>query len=918
MLSWLFKKRVGVAAPKEAISPQPNPQAQADTKARQADDAKALWRPRLQSAQGDDAALLGVAQAAPLLEIKLAAVEALASEEALKQAERAFRSHDRKVHGLAKRRLVAAAAQREARARATQLIATASAWAGEALLPANRLVELDRDWQSLDANLLDAAQCSEFAALRDRLGAALRERGEAEQRAKRWSADANRALDALQVGCAEAAAAGSAAGLAAHCQAAQALCDARPDEPATAALADALQAALQTAARVDARLAFLDALDHPAAEPEPSASPAVEPQQVSGDEAVEPPTGEPPPTAAIDDLPPAPPAPTAAQRWRELEPLADAELARVLNDRFERWQRRQLSARRAAPVPRAVPAVATPPRPEQLLRLDALLRLAEAALAEGQTGPMQRHLQAVDAAFEAINGNGHDDALRARHQALHAERARLKGWQQWGGGLARDGLTNEAEELARLTLAAADPEAIGTAKLHLKAHGEAIHSLRLRWKELDRLGASASQAQWQRFDGALQAAYQPVAAQQAALKAARHDNLAAREALLDALDAAAVDAPSANTDDMAAHWKEQLSALERFHLAWRQLGPLEHTVPAGARSGLQRRVRGSVERIEAPLQEARRAAEAAREQLIVRAEALLQGPAPDPQLRDAVAQVRDLQAQWQQHARTVPLPRALEAALWARFKAATDAVFARRDAAFGARDAELAANLAAREALLERLTALDGDTPVAEMQRTLAEVDRAWRQPVELPRGAAGALDARLRDAHAAALKLLADGARARWQAQCDALAATLERCEAREDGIAGAGADDAPQPALPGELPPAWAQALAERCARPAEAGPLAGAALEDLLLQLEAALDLPATAEQQAARRDLKLRAMKDALEGRAASNPGSTRGTDALPAALCQGRLTSVQRERLRALIAALRRAAPGTLVVPAPRG
>jgi hypothetical protein len=528
---------------------------------------------------------------------------------------------------------------------------------------------------------------------------------------------------------------------------------------------------------------------------------------------------------------------------------------------------------------------------------------------------MQQHLQAVDAALEALHGVGPGDALHARHQALHAERARLKGWQQWGGGRARDDLVTEAEELARLTQAAAEPAAHDVATLHLKTHGETIHGLRARWRELDRLGAPAGQALWQRFDAALQAAYAPVAAHQAVLKAAREDNLLAREALLTALEATPVQTEFTSTDEQTAYWKEQLRALERFQLAWRQLGPLEHTVPARSRGMLQQRLRGSVERIEAPLQQARGAAEAVREQFIARAEALVRELGLNPQVRDVVPKVRDLQAEWQHHARTLPLGRAAESALWARFKAATDAVFAQREAAFSAREAELAAHLQAREALLARLSALSDETPVAECQRTLAEVDRAWRQDVELPRGAGGGLEARYREAREAALRHLNEGAQKQWQAQCDTLAARLALCEAREGGAAEG--DLAERWAAQGALPAAWEQALAQRWSRPAAADPLPGQAIDDLLLQLEAALDLPATPEWLTARREMKLRAMKDTLEGRAASNPVPQRPGAGFAAVLRQSGTTAAQRERLQALIAALRRAPPGTLETTAHR-
>lgn len=863
MLSWIFKKRGGTGAPTIATALPPTGPSPAEAKAKQsqqAEAAKAEWLPRLSAAQGDDAALLQLAQTAQPLEIKLAAVEALAGEEALKQAERAFRSRERKVHQVAKRRLEAALAQREHRAKAQALIAAATALTTEPVLAANRLVTLDRDWHALDASLLEPDQRTGFTELRDRLNATLRERGELEHRVQRWTTDATLALAGLHAACADAAAAGIVhdADADPRCEAARALRSARPDVPATAALDQALVTALEAVATAAARVALVDL-------PEPL--PAV-------------------------------------------------------------------IVRAAPPEPRRASA-------EQTQQLGALLQTAEAALAEGELSGMQQHLNAVDAALDAMHGATLSDALQTRLHALQAERARLKGWQQWGGARARDDLMAEAEALAQLTLAAAgaspvtvaadvvaepgaSAEAIADAsvpppasaaparapRLHLKTHADAIHTLRARWKELDRTGAPAGQALWQRFDAALHTAYQPVAAQQTVQKAARHENLLAREVLLATLDAVPVQAPDTlSADDLAAHWKEQARALDRFQLAWRQLGPLEHTVPSASRSALQQRLRASLDRIEAPLRDARDAAQAGREQLINRAEALAQELARQPQLRDAAPRVRELQAEWQQQARTVPLQRAVENTLWARFKAATDAVFAQREAAFDARDAELAANLAAREALVQRLASVDADTPEAEIRRIVAEADREWRRPVEVPRAAVGSIEARFRAAHSAALQWADAQEQGRWQACCDTLQARLRLCAERERASAASDVGEAlaQRWSALGPLPAAWEQALAERWADTGVPGPLSGLALDDVLLRLEAALELPTPPAWQAARRDLKLRALKEAMESRSVSRSAPPGTAQSLVAALRQGGVTELQGDRLLALISALRTSA-----------
>ena len=280
--------------------------------------------------------------------------------------------------------------------------------------------------------------------------------------------------------------------------------------------------------------------------------------------------------------------------------------------------------------------------------------------------------------------------------------------------------------------------------------------------------------------------------------------------------------------------------------------------------------------------------------------------------------MRNLQAEWQHQARELPLARGVEAALWGRFRAALDAVFAQRQVAWQARDAEAAAQQAERETLINRLLDLPADASSADARRVLAEVDQAWRQqPADLPRGAAAAIEARLRDARQAVQQRLADVAARQWQAWCDALSDGLQRAvQCEQAGAETATAADAAA-VLPADLPAAWARALADRATAPLAAGPLPAAAFDALLLPLEAALDMPATAEQQAARRLLKLQALKQTLEGRAAPAALVASPADALPAALRQALLPAAQQQRLLAVLAALRRAGPGALGLPQPR-
>ncbi|NDG42772.1 MAG: hypothetical protein EBY28_26360, partial [Betaproteobacteria bacterium] len=269
MLSWLFKKRGDSGAPKVTpavaqVIHQPTAAgpSKAELKAQKIEADKALWGPRLASAQGDDAALLAVAVGSPLLEIKLAAVAQLESEESLRQAEREFRNHDRRAHSEAKRRFEAAVAQRESRAKAEMLIEALARLTDPQTVALNHLAGIDRDWLALNAKLLQPDQTSRFHELRQQLDDAIRESADRQQRLQRWTADAHRALADLRDACAQAASTGLAADTRQACQAVQAMRDLAPESPSAALLDETLATALHTAALLADRLTWLAALDH--------------------------------------------------------------------------------------------------------------------------------------------------------------------------------------------------------------------------------------------------------------------------------------------------------------------------------------------------------------------------------------------------------------------------------------------------------------------------------------------------------------------------------------------------------------------------------------------------------------------------------------------------------------------------------
>jgi hypothetical protein len=392
----------------------------------------------------------------------------------------------------------------------------------------------------------------------------------------------------------------------------------------------------------------------------------------------------------------------------------------------------------------------------------------------------------------------------------------------------------------------------------------------------------------------LKAAYVPVAAHLEKLKEARNENLAARNGLIEGLAEA-----RSKFDPAAPDWRALARSVEDARVAWRKLGPVEHTVPREAQKGekaVDTRFTAALRALEEPLTQAYRDAGQERERLIAAAKEL--GAATTP-ARDSIDKVRALQTQWQAHAKSLPLPRREENALWTAFKAATDAVFTARDAARTAREAEATAPIKAREAVIDALLALPAESGAAQIKRALAEADTAWRSSPRIHGPQAARLEARFRAARESASKRLRELAERAAQARYDALLAAMRICDEREAS-----------PDLPDlearwsaltDLPAAWKTAMDARFHAKSAAKPQT---LPGTLLNLEVALSLESPPEFEAARRQLKMNALKFAMENR---RPSATTPADIerwLLDASATPRPDELSRARLEKVIAAVR--------------
>ncbi|WP_373987862.1 DUF349 domain-containing protein [Duganella sp. BuS-21] len=346
---------------------------------------------------------------------------------------------------------------------------------------------------------------------------------------------------------------------------------------------------------------------------------------------------------------------------------------------------------------------------------------------------------------------------------VRAELKRLGDWARWGGNVSREELVKAVEELP-------------AQKLAMSELAKKVGSMRDRWKQLDAVSGHAPKSLWERFDNACTNAYAPAAAHFKQLADERHANAAKAQALIEETQALA--ASVANGADL----KNVAAAGQRLRQMWGRLG----TIDRKEKRKLDQTFDKVLANMLAPLSEQRKVEAAKREELIAEAEAL------DPTDRHTLDKVRRLQERWQEHAKALPLDRKIEQALWQRFRAACDAIFAQRKESAHAADHERKAHLHAREAVCKELeeASFSGEdkAQLAAIAKALKDAAGAWHATGVVPRAAEARISQRYHNAvgkvqaQAEAIKRRAGAA------QANALRDKLRLCQALENAIANEG----------------------------------------------------------------------------------------------------------------------------------
>lgn len=347
-------------------------------------------------------------------------------------------------------------------------------------------------------------------------------------------------------------------------------------------------------------------------------------------------------------------------------------------------------------------------------QIGALIARTHSVLRDGHTGPAAGLRRAIEEKLTAVPAV---PAFLARQvQALDAKLGELKAWKDYAVAPKRTELIMEMEAL----VGSSEPP---------QALADRIKDLREQWKTISKGIAGESTADWQRFNQAAEAAYQPCREYFEAQAMRRTENVERRKSLLQRLLAFETAQSGEHTD-----WRAVATVLREARQEWRQIYPVDRV----SGKAVERDFEASLGRLQARLDEWQAQNVARKQELIQRAQALL----TKEDGREAADLVKTLQRQWQEAG---PGPRELEGRLWNDFRAHCDAVFQRRQLAFAEQTAALEAGKAQALALCAEAeqAATQSGPALLEGAAKIPQWRAAFEALGELPRADARALQNR-------------------------------------------------------------------------------------------------------------------------------------------------------------------------------
>jgi hypothetical protein len=229
-------------------------------------------------------------------------------------------------------------------------------------------------------------------------------------------------------------------------------------------------------------------------------------------------------------------------------------------------------------------------------------------------------------------------------------------------------------------------------------------------------------------------------------KAAVAAAIVERTAIVEAVEALAA------ADPAKAQWKVVSAQLDEHFAAWQKHQADGPRLPKNEGNELWKRFRDARSTIDghrkaffAELDSVHREARTRKQELAEKAEALI------PKGADGIPAYRSLLDDWKLAGRA---GKKLDDALWARFKAAGDALYSAKSE-IDARDSEeFAGNLEAKLALLAEAEPILTETDRAKAKAALAGIQRKWEKIGKVPRDKVRTVEDRLRAIETAVRKL--------------------------------------------------------------------------------------------------------------------------------------------------------------------
>ncbi|MBF0817362.1 DUF349 domain-containing protein [Microbacterium paludicola] len=224
----------------------------------------------------------------------------------------------------------------------------------------------------------------------------------------------------------------------------------------------------------------------------------------------------------------------------------------------------------------------------------------------------------------------------------------------------------------------------------------------------------------------------------AAHRAAVDEAVAQRTAIVERVEALAA------RDPKSIQWKQATTELNAAFEEWQQHQQSAPRLPKATGQALWKRFRDARSTVErhrraffAELDETHKSARDRKTRILERAEALA------PKGEDGIPAYRALLDEWKAAGRA---GRKVDDALWARFKAAGDALYSARAERDAAEQAESAPRIEARKALLEEAKAVPDTADLTKARQLLTGIQRRWDEVGRIfPRDVERGLDDQLR-----------------------------------------------------------------------------------------------------------------------------------------------------------------------------